>query len=75
MVNLKMQVVNLMNWEDRSLSYLCRSFDQLYRGQDYGEALPVIHIGFLDYSPYEGSQEFYATYKLTNEKSRRIYSD
>lgn len=74
-VNLEMQVLNLLNWEDRSLSYLCRSYDQLYRGQDYSMALPVIHIGFLNYAPYEGSTEFYATYKLTNQKNGRIYSD
>jgi len=25
-------------WLKRSLAYLCRSFDELYRGQDYQEA-------------------------------------
>lgn len=29
--------------------YLCRSFDQLNHGQDYAEAKPAVHIGFLDY--------------------------
>ncbi len=75
LLNLEMQVVNLLNWEDRSLSYLCRSYDQLYKGQDYREALPVIHIGFLDYPPFVGSSEFYAHYKLINQKTGRIYSD
>jgi len=45
-INLEMQVSNKHNWPDRSLSYTCRSFDQLYRGHKYEEALPVIHIGF-----------------------------
>ncbi len=75
LLNLEMQVVNLLNWEDRSLSYLCRSYDHLRRGQDYAAALPVIHIGFLDYSPFKGSTEFYADYRLMNPKTGRIYSD
>ena len=34
-INLEMQVENKHSWPDRSLSYLCHSFDQLYRGQEY----------------------------------------
>jgi predicted transposase/invertase (TIGR01784 family) len=35
LLNLEMQVVNPGNWPDRSLSYLCRSYDQLFHGEDY----------------------------------------
>lgn len=42
-----MQVANRMNWRERSITYLCRSFDILQHGQDYSEAKPVIHIGSL----------------------------
>lgn len=55
--------------------YLCRSFDQLNHGQDYREAKPVIHIGFLDYALFEEAPEFHATYKLINIKSYQPYSD
>ena len=64
-VNLEMQNENEHNWTDRSLSYLCRTFDQLYHGQKYDEALPVIHIGFLDFTLFPKYPEFYATYKIT----------
>ena len=64
-----------MDWQNRSLIYLCRSFDQLDHGQNYIEARPVIHIGFLDYTLFEECPEFYATYKLINVKNRSIYSD
>ena len=33
LINLEMQVANEHNWPERSLIYLCRSFDQLERGQ------------------------------------------
>ena len=54
--------------------YLCRSFDQLYSGQRYEDALPVYHIGFLDYTLFPEHPEFYATYRLLNVKNHYVYS-
>jgi predicted transposase/invertase (TIGR01784 family) len=74
-IGLEMQVVNLGNWTDRSLSYLCRTYDSLYKGQNYNEANPVVHIGFLDFTLFADYPEFYATYKMMNIKNYHIYSD
>ena len=74
-INLEMQVANEHNWPERSLMYLCRAFDHLYRGQEYEEALPVYHIGFLDFTLFSDAPEFYATYKLLNVKNHYLYSD
>ena len=73
-VNLEMQMTNLQNWQERSLSYLCRAFDQLNKGEDYSAAKPAIHIGFLNFSATENTPEFYATYKLLNIKNHELYS-
>lgn len=70
-----MQVADRLDWQNRSLIYLCRSFDQLDHGQKYIDAMPVIHIGFLDYPLFPSSPEFYATYKLMNVKNYSFYSD
>ena len=75
LINLEMQVANVYNWPERSLSYLCRSYDQLYSGQNYIDVLPVIHIGFLDFTLHPGEPEFYATYKMLNIKNHLVYSD
>ncbi|MBD5521464.1 MAG: Rpn family recombination-promoting nuclease/putative transposase [Lachnospiraceae bacterium] len=75
LINLEMQVANELNWPNRSVLYLCRSFDQLNHGQNYNEIKPVIHIGFLDYTLFEEYPEFYATYKLININNHHIYSD
>ena len=75
LINLEMQVLNEHNWPERSLSYLCRAYDQLYRGQKYEEALPVMHIGFLDFTLHPLNPEFYATYKMLNIKNHLVYSD
>ncbi len=42
---------------------------------EYGEIQPVIHIGFLDYTLFKQSPEFYVTYKLINVKIHEVYSD
>lgn len=74
-INLEMQVVNKYNWTDRSLSYVCRSFLNLYKGDEYENVKPVIHIGFLDYTLFVDNPEFYAIYKLMNVKNHQVYND
>lgn len=74
LINLEMQVANEHNWPERSLIYLCRSFDQLERGQEYEEILPAIHIGFLDFDLFPGDMEFYSTYQMLNIKTHAVYS-
>lgn len=74
-INLEMQVVNEHNWQDRSLSYLCRTFDQLYQGEEYSSAKPAIHIGFLNFQPFPNYPEFHAHFKLINPQNGMIYSD
>lgn len=76
-INLEMQVLNEHNWPERSLSYLCRSFDQLQKGSAYLEAAPAIQIGFLNFTPFPEKEipEFYATYQMLNVKDQHLYSD
>ena len=75
LLNLEMQVQNELNWPERSLIYLCRSFDQLQRGENYLDAKPAIHIGFLNFSLFKDHPEFYAKYQMLNVKNHRVYSD
>ena len=75
LINLEMQVANEHNWPERSLSYACRSFDSLFQGQKYEEAMQVIHIGFLMFTLFEDTPEFYSEYKIMNVKNLRVYSD
>ena len=74
-INLEMQVLNDENWPERSLGYLCRTFDNLNKGEDYLETKPAIHIGFFDFHLFPQHSEFYATYMLMNVKNHTIYSD
>ena len=74
-INLELQVINQHNWVDRSLSYLCRSFDTLQAGKNYLDARPVIQIGLLNYTLFPEHPEFYASYQLLNVKNHSLYSD
>ena len=74
-INLEMQVINLNNWQDRSLSYLARNFDHLKKGEDYQLTHPVIQIGLLDYTLFPDHPEFYSTYQFLNVKNHTLYSD
>lgn len=73
-LNLEMQVINYHDWPERSLSYLCRSFDRLNHGDLYSDAKPAIHIGFLDYTPFPEAPEFYSSYAMKNLCTHRLYS-
>ena len=74
-LNLEMQVLKQDFWPERSLSYTCRSFDHLNHDENYDRILPVIHVGFLDFTPFPKHPEFFATYQLLNIKQHYIFSD
>ncbi len=73
-LNFEVQVIDEKDWPERSLTYACRTFDQLQKGESYLDVKPVRHIGFLDYDLKDFTPEFYATYQLLNIKNHEIYS-
>ncbi len=75
MLNLEMQVNNLHDWEERSLSYLCGDFSQLNEGESYKNIKPVLNIGILDYTLCKEEPKFFAKYYFFDEESHRLYSD
>lgn len=74
LINIEMQVINLSFWKERSLGYLCRTFDNLNKGENYSNTKPAIHIGILDFEIFPDDTEFFASYHLSNDKTHKIYS-
>ena len=74
-MNLEMQVSNLYDWPERSVSYLSRIYDSLFRGEEYANVKSAMHIGILDFTLFPEYPEFYASNMIMNEKTYRIYSD
>ena len=74
--DIELQVVNYGNWEERSLSYLSRAFDNVNRGRDYSEAIPVTQIGILDYTPKPALPMFYYSNSFRCDMNPEVvYSD
>ena len=73
-IDLEMQVLNENNWPDRSLAYLCRSYDDINKGSSYEKVKPAVQFDFLDFTLFEDSPEFFASYYLQNEKNNRRYT-
>ena len=73
-INLEMQVLNHENWPERSISYLCRCFDNLESGEGYINVKGAYHIGFLDFTLFPDTPEFYATYTIRNTKTNLPYT-
>lgn len=74
-INIEMQIVNGKDWPERSLTYLCKTFDNLKSGEDYINVMPVIHIGILDFTLFPNYPEFYSHYAIKNIINNNIYSD
>lgn len=74
-INLELQVINECNWTERSLSYLCRTFDNLDSGENYNVVRPAVQIGLLDFTLFPEYPEFYSTYQFMNIKNHTVYSD
>ena len=73
-INLEMQVLDLKDWPERSLSYLARSYDNVAKGDEYINVKPVYHIGFLNYTIFPEYPEFFAKYRMMNLKNHHVYT-
>ena len=74
LINLEMQMYPYAAWPSRALFYLCRLYCNVKRGQDYSDALPSIHIGILNESPFPDVHKFYSRYELADtEDPERIH--
>lgn len=73
-INIELQVAYFKDWVERSLTYLCKMFDNIHAGQKYGEVLPTYHIGILDFWLPEKTKEFYSEYRLLNVNNHELYS-
>ncbi len=73
-INLEMQVLDLKDWPERSLSYLARSYDNVVKGDEYINVKPVYHIGFLNYTLFPEYPEFFTKYRMMNIKNHNVYT-
>ncbi len=78
MINFEMQL-NISRgvtwWINRSLLYLCRTFDNIKKGNDYTLLKPAAQISIIDHDLFPNEPpEFYAKYLLTNCRTGACYT-
>lgn len=74
-INIELQIRKEEYWEERSLLYWSRTYDDLKTGEDYGLLKPTYHIGIIDFPLYEGDNELYSEYRIMNVRNHRIYTE
>ena len=78
LINVELQVHIATDspwWINRSLLYLCRIFDNLKSGENYGKILPSMQISIVTKDIFSDAEpEFYAHYLLKNTKSGHVYT-
>ena len=77
-VNVELQMVLTTDskwWINRSLLYLCRTFDNVEAGREYSEALPSVQVCIIPKDMFsDAPPEFYSQYMLMNDRNGHIYS-
>lgn len=66
-INIEMQVSKQEYWSERSLTYLCRTYDNLDSSQQYDKTIPAIQISILDFNLFDNVEELFSKYYLINE--------
>ena len=74
-IDIEMQVIDHEDWPERSMQYLCRSFDMLNKGQNYLETKTAIQIGLLDYPLFGENDKFSSSFRMMDIDTHRIYTD
>lgn len=78
-INIEIQSRFQDFWPERSLTYLCRTFDHLKAGENYTAVKPCLHIGILNTDLFKPDDprftgEFYSEYRLLNTSTHTEYS-
>ncbi|MBR5968393.1 MAG: Rpn family recombination-promoting nuclease/putative transposase [Lachnospiraceae bacterium] len=75
-MDLEMQTARHVGYVERSLLYLCRSFDSLHHGDDYQDTPGIWQISFCDFCLFPDRPEFYANYMMINVRDpKSLYSE
>lgn len=74
-IDIEMQLRNEKNWPERSLYYLCSSFNNLETGENYLNVSPAHHIGILGFGLPNLQKQFYSHYYMSNETTHEIFYD
>lgn len=73
-ISLELQTYIDPNWIDRSVLYLCRTYDHLSSGEQYQNTKYTYLIAIMDYDLFPEYPEFYAQFSLSNVRYHYEYT-
>ncbi len=73
-LDIELQMYHDKWWKERSLLYMCRSFDSLESGEDYYMLMPTTFIGIVDEDQFPEHKEFYSSFLFLHEQKHYPYS-
>lgn len=75
-INMEIQVIEIREWKNRSVFYLCKNIArQLRKGQGYEMINKCIQIGILNFGLSPRKKEYFTRYVLKEEKGSEMYTD
>ncbi len=66
-INLEMQVSMQSYFKQRTITYLCKTYDNLKSGEEYDLVTPSLQLSILDFDLFDGIEELCSRYYLINE--------
>ena len=72
--NIELQTYKDASWNNRSLIYLGRTFDQLGPNDDYSKIKSTTQVSIMTYDLFPESPEFYSHYLMKNVKNNNVYA-
>ena len=73
-MDIELQMYYDAYWKERSVLYLCRTYDTLGKGDDYKLLKPATFVAIMPKSPFPEHPEFYAKFLLLNTKYHYPYT-
>ncbi|MBO6310941.1 MAG: PD-(D/E)XK nuclease family transposase [Oribacterium sp.] len=73
-MDIELQVYHDAYWKQRSLLYLCRTYDSIGQGDKFNLLKPATFVAIMSEALFPEYPEFYSRFYLTNEKYNYPYT-
>ena len=77
-INIELQIqlkYETIWWINRSLLYLCRTYDNIASSENYTRIHPALHVSIIPFELFpDEKKEFYARYRMQNIRTGKLYT-
>ena len=73
-MDVELQMYHDAYWRQRSLLYLCRTYDSIGQGDKFSQLKPATFVAIMSESLFPDHPEFYSRFQLQNQKYHYPYT-